>query len=286
MEYREHTLSLHPNVASYVVFQVERAPETGRLHLQGYVEFVGRRTLQAAKTCLTGEPHLERRRGTAAEASAYCKKPDSRVEGPWEVGAPVEQGERRDLEVCKDLIRSGAPEVQIADEHFDAWCRHYRAFARYRLLLYSRLPERPPPVVAVFQGPSGCGKSRLAREEAGAGGEPYYFLSRNGAGRGAPVYWDGYDGEKHVVIDEYYGWIPFTFLLRLLDRYPVAVNQRGSQVGFSATHIWFTSNHPYHTWYPNISPEHTVALQRRISRVVTWDPPTPQPLAAYTINDT
>lgn len=261
-------------MASFIAFQREICPTSQREHFQGYVQFVRRATRKSACERLGGSPHCETRRGTHAQALAYATKLETRIAGPYQAGQGVEERVSSGLAVCKDLVDSGAPEVAIAEAHFATWAVHHRAIARYALLRRNRLAlDREPPRVHVFYGPPGCGKSRLAREESNASGKPVYWLSQSGAGRGAPQYWDGYDGEEYVVIDEFYGWLPFSFLLRLLDRYPLAVNQRGSQAFFAAKEIWFTSNRSPREWYPSIPSDRYEALLRRIHRTVRWELP-------------
>lgn len=60
-------------IAAYVVIGHERG-EGGTPHFQGYVEFVNRKRLTQAKLLIGTRAHLERRRGTAEEARAYCIK--------------------------------------------------------------------------------------------------------------------------------------------------------------------------------------------------------------------
>lgn len=51
----------------YLVFQVERCPDTGRLHLQGYVQFNNQTDLQLARELLSKTAHLEPAKGTPLE---------------------------------------------------------------------------------------------------------------------------------------------------------------------------------------------------------------------------
>jgi len=66
------------------------------------------------------------------------------------------------------------------------------------------------------------------------------------------TWWDGYSGQPVVVIDEFYGWLGYDFLLRLLDRYSFAVETKGGSVSFTSKLVIFTSNKPPSEWYRNI----------------------------------
>lgn len=51
--------------------------------------------------------HLEKRKGTEAQAIAYCTKEESRVWGPFEHGEKAQQGRRSDLESALAAIKGG-----------------------------------------------------------------------------------------------------------------------------------------------------------------------------------
>jgi len=72
----------------YCVYQVEKCPKTNKLHYQGYLEFVGQKTWKWVHKYLVGleKAHLEVRRGSQSDAIDYCKKSESRVSGPYEMG--------------------------------------------------------------------------------------------------------------------------------------------------------------------------------------------------------
>jgi len=107
-----------PIEMSYLVFQEEETKAGGH-HLQGFVQFTKRRSLATAKLLL-GEPtaHLERMRGTADQAAAYCKKQDSRVLAgmAFEGGELVGQGKRSDLLDCIKRVREGATFVDLTED--------------------------------------------------------------------------------------------------------------------------------------------------------------------------
>jgi len=108
----------------------------------------------------------------------------------------------------------------------------------------------------VFWGVTGSGKSRRAWDEAGM--EAYSKDPRS-------KFWEGYQLEENVVIDEFRGGIDISHLLRWLDRYPVRVEIKGSSKPLNAKKIWITSNLNPEFWFPEIDQETTQALMRRLT---------------------
>lgn len=109
--------------------------------------------------------------------------------------------------------------------------------------------------VFVFWGRTGTGKSRRAWEEAGM--DAYSKDPRT-------KFWDGYRGERKVVIDEFRGSIDIAHILRWFDRYPVCVETKGSGYPLCAETIWITSNLPPWMWYPELDAGTRDALERRL----------------------
>ena len=68
----------------YVVFQREKAPETGTEHYQGYFEFTQQKWFTTIKKYLSKEKigvdaHIEARRGKRTQARAYCMDEETRI---------------------------------------------------------------------------------------------------------------------------------------------------------------------------------------------------------------
>lgn len=68
----------------YMIYQVEQAPETGKIHLQGYLNFKAKVSLVMLKRLYSSTAHWEVARGTLAENIAYCSKDKSRIVGPFD----------------------------------------------------------------------------------------------------------------------------------------------------------------------------------------------------------
>jgi len=107
----------------YMVYQIETAPDTGREHVQGYLELVRQTDFNVVLTMFKpAVVHLENRRGTRLQAIQYCKKTESRyrdpVSGqlvePLEFGDPTNlQGAREDLKEAYLAITAKATWEQV-----------------------------------------------------------------------------------------------------------------------------------------------------------------------------
>lgn len=80
------------------------------------------------------------------------------------------------------------------------------------------------------------------------------------------TWWDGYSGQSTVIIDEFYCWLGLDFVLRLLDRYPFAVETKGGSVQFTSKRVVFTSNAPSTEWYATV--RHRDSLFRRLGGAI------------------
>jgi len=247
-----------------LVYQLERG-EQGTIHLQGYLELHAPCRLAALKK-LFPTAHLEVRKGTRLQAVEYCTKEESRVSGPYlyhHRGLDLQGylhavkttggGNNTALQEIKELLQQeDYSELKLADEHFDHWVRHYKAFREYKRL--KTPPRNDFKKLVVVVGPSGTGKSRFARDQY-----PHAYWKQRSQ------WWDGYSGEKVVILDEFYGWLPYDLLLRLCDRYPLLLETKGGQVQCSADTVVITSNLNPNQWYKNV---YHKALYRRISTIL------------------
>jgi len=226
-------------------------------HLQGYILFDAPRRLAFVKKMLP-TAHWETRKGTHEQAADYCNKEDTRVEGPWTLGEPPAPGKRNDIHNLKRLIDEGATDLQLWEDEFSTMLKYHKGASIYKRLKSEVRTEKT--FVVVITGPTNTGKSHHANLFPNM-----YFLAPGQ--RGAPIWFDGYDNHKTLVIDEFYGWIPYDFFLRLLDKYALQVPVKGTFVNFNSKFIVITSNKPAIDWYhfDNFTPG---PLLRRIDLVI------------------
>ena len=125
-------------LAKYAVGQLERGSETGRLHLQYFVQMERSRRLAHMRTVICDRSHWEPMYGSVAQARAYATKEDTRVEGPWEFGLMSSVGKRRGLEEAVDCVKAGMALSKVAEEFSLAWVAHGRGLTSLRQQLEAR----------------------------------------------------------------------------------------------------------------------------------------------------
>lgn len=248
---------------TYITFQKE-VGANGTPHLQGYVELERPTRIPAAKTRL-GFPtmHLEKRMGTQTQAIDYCQDPEKRVPGTmfFESGSRAAAGKRTDLEDIKSMCDTGETISSIANNHFGSYIRYHKGIEKYRCMVQQKESKTKDMQVDIYWGPTGTGKTWKAyTENPGA----YWICNPNGQN----LFFDGYDGQKTIIIDEFYGWIPFNVMLRLCDKYPMPANTKGAVLTLAHTKVVITSNTPPQDWYKNIKADLFAAFTRRITNLV------------------
>lgn len=254
-EEEEAIKSKVPGVIKYLIYQKETG-ESGTPHLQGYAQFVQKVRFTQVKNHIGQRAFVDKRKGSHDEARDYCRKEEGRIEDPVELGEPtLGRGQRNDLLAVKAALDAGGTVQQVADNHFEHWVKYSRAFKEYVIL--KRQKNRDwITFTTVYWGEPGVGKTRRIVEEAGANA---YWLPKP---CGQNIWFDGYDGEEDVVIDEFYGWIPRDLMQRMCDRYPLLVPTKGGFVPFLAKRIWITSNAAPDNWWPRLG---LGAMRRRLT---------------------
>lgn len=179
-----------PETMGYLVYQKEKCPKTGREHLQGYVQLVTKLRLAGVKK-LFPDPatHFEKARGSAEQAAGYCKKEESRIDGPWEFGTLTKERQRSDLaDVCAK-VQAGTPLTKIMEEDPSTYVRNYRGLAQ---LASHFTPRRNwKTEVYILWGPTGVGKTRHVYDSY----DRVYT-------KADPKWWCGYTDQETVLIDD------------------------------------------------------------------------------------
>lgn len=252
--------------AKYCIGQIEECPNTAKKHLQFYIRFRVNRRFSWLKKNLPRTIHWEVAKGNFDQNYEYCSKLESRIDGPFEYGDRPAQGSRKDLVRLQESLDGGKSIQEISKEHFPQFLKYRNSISAYVLL------HQPPRMWEmenyIFWGKTGSGKTRAVYDTSEINGDTVYPLSQNANGT---VWFDGYGGDDVVLIDDFYGWIKISYMLKLMDRYPMMVQVKGSALPFISKKIIITSNKPPNEWYQWNNQEIYAAFKRRINGCFYFD---------------
>lgn len=238
----------------YMVFGYETCPSTGTPHLQGFVSWDNPRSLKKFKDDISQRLHLEKMKGNHQQASDYCKYEDypanTKPNKFEERGTLPAQGERTDWRVAVAQIKDGVDVGEVV-EYQPQLLPAIRALERFKALTLK--PRHRDVKVVVLWGGAGSGKTRWAYENY-----PDLYSKPRGE------WWDGYTGQTVILLDDYYGYLPYSEMLRVLDRYPYNAQVKGGYVWAQWDTVIITSNKHPREWY---SQGLTPALERRLHEI-------------------
>lgn len=259
---------------TYAVFQPEQG-EQGTYHLQAYVELKKKFSLSQIKEHFGSRVHAEIRRGTQAEAIAYCTKEDTRVpDGEIKTyGTPMKanvnggtRGSRTDWQRAHDSLKSGASILKTLEDQ-PALTPFISAISKFKHLVDQSTPRTWKPEVIVLYGDPGTGKTRCAFEMCGD--DDYFCLPSDSK----DLWFDGYDPRQHktLILDEFTGSkMPATFWNQICDRYQLRLPTKGAHTMCMFERVIITSNFAPSQWWTNKNSVVTShdAMMRRIDTLV------------------
>jgi len=260
------------------ILAIAGQPERGSsLHLQLFVQFNRKKAMPSVKRLLPAGAHVEIMRSSVNESLAYVTKDDT-YDDSHEVmirfhhGDFNTQGRRYDLEdISNALVNRETTVTQIATDAPSQFVRYFKGLQALQdqiAVPYSGGEKE----IHVYYGPTGTGKTRKAFAE---NPDAYFWGPELGK------WFQGYKSEEVTILDEFRGQLPFGFLLRLMDRYPMQVESKGSSTHFVSSKIIVCS--PVHPklWYLSLAQSEGKydQLMRRITSVVWFgeDPEPPVP---------
>lgn len=168
-------------------------------------------------------------------------------------------GKRTDLERLRAAITTDpGNDLAIVNDPvlFPLFLRHHNAIAKVRLLIATPNPD--PPFICVLLGESGAGKSRLVKEFC----VPYFrFASSDG-------WWDAYDGQDTIFIDDMDGSsMQFRLLLQVLDSNCPRTKVKGGFVQPFIREVYITTNvHPINWYSPKVTAKSVWDLRHPLCR--------------------
>lgn len=238
-----------PPGCTWIRGQLERGEQSGYLHWQVAIACSSKVSRQFIIRTFGIGVHAEPTRSDAADE--YVWKEETRIPGTqFELGR---KPRKRNTDKDWDNIWEAAKSGNLDDIPADIRLRLYGNIRRVQKdFMEPQFVERH---VYVFWGRTGSGKSHRAWADAGPGAYPKDPNTK---------FWDGYSGQRNVIIDEFRGRIDISHILRWFDKYPVNVENKFGGTVLCAERIWVTSNLDPRCWYPDLDEETKEALLRRM----------------------
>lgn len=279
------------------IAQLERAPTTGTLHWQGYIEFERQLYFKDVVRMFPRGTHIEKATKVALANYRYCVKKDStRVEGQepymfgdWSLEASGQHGGQNrpeavdepalkrqkcestvfkgtiDSNKAHQLIKDGVKVDDILDQARGfGVIRAKEITAAWTRNIVRSIPHKRSIFIEVRWGDTGTGKTTTAIRDyydPDLHQPPYVHIPSYGK------WFPGLSGsESVIVIDEMLSGLingvncdrwPIWFLMALFDGNRVRLEDKGIWVIPGCTMIVLTSNYHPDTWYMGTAPETT-----------------------------
>lgn len=258
-------IGILPQTIAFLTFQYEKCPETRKTHIQGYLELTKPCRINVIKKLLQCEKiHLEYRKGSQEQAIDYSNKTETRIKGPFTFGTCVKQGKRNDLSCLKNLKTQRLSDFIIENPEIAIkYPQGIKLIKNAHDIKMGQSQMRDIKCTAII-GKPGSGKTRYIYDNYDI--ENIYKLNTNSNGT---LWFDGYENQTILLIDDFKGWIKYTELLTILDRYPYRCQIKGGFTYANWDKVFITSNYAIDDWYDasfNIE-----AIKRRIHNLIKRD---------------
>jgi hypothetical protein len=231
--------------AQYHVYGREVAPTTFTPHLQGFITFKKSMRLSALKK-FNQRACWSITRDTSHKAAAYCKKEDP---NPFERGSAPTPGSRTDIHTACEMIKAGKTLTEVATECSTVFVKYGRGLRDLKLTLDAPYQHESTRGYWYWGAP-GTGKSYKARME----NPEAYIKSQN-------KWWDNYQGESCVILDDMDSNMLGHLLKIWADRYPCTGETKGGTVNLRYAKFIVTSNYSIESLWED--EEMRAAIRRR-----------------------
>ena len=232
----------------YHVFGKETG-ESGTKHLQGAITFTKLYKLSGVKKIFV-TAHWEKMKGTLLQAATYCKK-----DGDFEEfgDAPSEDGGAANKKRWSEAVEC-AKAGDFDNIPADIFFKYYRTCKELAKDNMPKPPDADGTTGVWIYGPAGVGKSRLARQDY----PDAYFKMQN-------KWWDGYQNEENVILDDFDCKELGHHLKIWADRYSFVGENKGGAIHIRPKTFVVTSNYSIEELFPE---EELGAAVRRRFKVI------------------
>lgn len=259
--------TMDPDECAYAGWRVHAAPTTGQVHVHCLVNFKQPKRFGALQNrgysnlkYVVGKTHINNCRNylvTNEHQDGSPKgvlSPEIEEIGVWKHG--VSQGARSDLAECCDDLKEHTLD-DIAIKYPTTYVRNYRGLASLKQI-YDKKIENRDVQVTVYYGDSGAGKTHSVFEENDRSDVYQLCMGRD-------LWFDGYNGQSVLLIDDSIKRFKYHELLKYLDKYPIQLPIKGGHVWANYTKVFITMVSPPEEWYRNL---YDRQLERRLNKIV------------------
>jgi len=251
----------------YFIHGTEICPTTGTEHLQAFFVFKNDQSLANLRNKFSiwlgfnSTIAWKKADSNTEECIDYCSKDGKDI---FEYGSrPKGKGARSDLLAVGESIKAGYNMIELFDAHPASFLKFAPGMQK-AVALVSRQRDWKTEVFWVH-GPTGTGKSRWVMQNV----DRSDLFVKDGNSK----WFDGYASQRNVLFDDFRPSkeLPFSLLLRLLDRFPVTVEGKGCSMNFSPERIFITTPLPPLETFQHLDwmkAEELAQLTRRITQVI------------------
>lgn len=252
---KEEWITIKPKIL-WLVCQLEKVNHE---HIQMGISFVNAVQFATVQKLFPGA-HIEKAR-SAKHLWDYCCKAESRIENtepffwPSASDGPG-QGKRNDLDELYHTIKDGADLEEIRETMPSHYIRYHSSINKvYREV--KNTPRTEKPIVHWYWGLSETGKSETAHAI-----NPESVYVKDGT-----QWWDNYNFEEVIIIDDFDGKYPYRTFLRLLDKYKHQEQVKGGYININSKYIIITCEYPpTYFWTGN----ELTQVTRRIDKTIKF----------------
>lgn len=254
----EEIVSLKGDDWEYMKYTVERGKKKNVLHIHAIVYYKNPRYFSSLKT------KYPRARIEVIKCMEKCieyvGKEDTRVAGPFEFGEKPSQGRRNDLEDIALQIIKGKSVNELAFENPGTYVRYHRGLHALEDIKPGN--HRTEMTKGIwYWGKTGVGKSHIIFD--GYDEKTHYLWTNDGE------WWDNYNGQEIVILNDFRGEIKYNMLLQLVDKWPMFVRRRGrAPVRFTSKKVLIASSLPPDLVYKNRDSEDSIEQLLRRFEVI------------------
>lgn len=227
-----------------IAWATETCPKTSREHNQGYIQVFSQTRFTALAKMLRSHCHFEIVHGTLKQNEDYCSKEGKLTK----LGYFATKGYRTDWHNIKEDIRNGSSMYDIMENYTSHFGQYSNGISKIKTEIDNKVLSTKIRDIktTIIYGDTGCGKTTAIMNQFDLN-DVYVLQNPDKDNKN----WNGYNGQRVLVVDDFYGWIRPAEMLRLLDGKPYRVRKLNGFSWAQFDKVFITSNCDPLDWWAN-----------------------------------